>query len=130
MDQEKIIIVKKSENFKISEHLSHHEFRCQCQEPFCTHTLINFRIGVLFEKLRSICGNVPLHVTSGFRCAYNNHISGGSSPVSQHLIGQALDIMPPSHIRIEDFNEMAKEAGFTYTYFNRNKNFVHMDMRR
>lgn len=43
------------------------------------------------ERVREIVGE-PLMITSGYRCAALNTYVGGS-PVSQHILGEAIDIV-------------------------------------
>lgn len=45
----------------------------------------------VLDKAREVCG--PLVVTSGFRSAALNRAAGGSE-TSQHLIGEAVDLIP------------------------------------
>lgn len=44
------------------------------------------------ERLRSLAGDKPLHVNSGYRCPNHNAQVKGSSPDSTHLYGIAADI--------------------------------------
>jgi hypothetical protein len=47
------------------------------------------------EGIRSICGSVPVTVTSGYRCPQLNTAVGGASN-SAHLYGSAADIVIPT----------------------------------
>lgn len=124
-------IFKKNIEFKISEHLSHKEFRCQCINPFCMHTLIDSKIGPIFETLRAGCGNKAIIITSAYRCSERNFSAtgGNGSPVSMHLVGKALDMIPPIGIKLDEFKELALIAGFTFAYANENLGYVHADIR-
>lgn len=45
------------------------------------------------EEVRSLLG-VPLHISSGYRSAAVNKAVGGA-PMSQHLLGEAVDFIAP-----------------------------------
>ena len=124
-----IAIVKKHSTTNVSEHLSLKEFDCHCNNPFCRHTLVNYRVGVIFESLRELCGNKPIRVNSAFRCSEHNFSVGGVH-LSKHLLGEALDLAPPADVSLDDFKLLAKQAGFTFVYINKDKNFMHVDIRR
>ncbi len=84
---------------------------------FSTHELADRRTGELdgevghlvehLERLRSICGDRPLTIVSGYRSPSTNAAVGGASR-SQHLYGRAADI-PPGYATVAQ----AEEAGFT-----------------
>jgi hypothetical protein len=52
----------------------------------------------IFEPVREILGNQPLHVDSGFRCLALNALLPGSSSTSQHCKAEALDLLPKSSL--------------------------------
>lgn len=47
------------------------------------------------ERVRAVLGNVPIHVSSGYRCAKLNAAIGGSAN-SQHMKGEACDFIAPT----------------------------------
>lgn len=51
-----------------------------------------WHLALFAEQVRAIL-NVPIRITSGFRCAELNSAVGGSK-TSQHTLFQALDIIP------------------------------------
>jgi len=57
------------------------------------------------EPLRVVAG-VPLHCDSGYRCPQLNSKVGGIRD-SQHLLGQAADIVPPPGVSVEELFELA-----------------------
>ena len=65
----------------------------------------------VLEPLRDVVG--PLQVTSGFRSASLNEAINGSTS-SQHMKGQAADLIPINTSRDDAFLELIKliEAGF------------------
>jgi zinc D-Ala-D-Ala carboxypeptidase len=48
----------------------------------------------ILQPIRDHVG-VPIHVNSGYRCKARNDVTKGSSPVSQHLCGEAADLHVP-----------------------------------
>lgn len=74
-----------------ARYFSETEFRCRCQRPECEAPLeISGELLGLLDEMRADVGR-PLHITSGFRCAYWNERSGGL-PGSAHLDGTEADI--------------------------------------
>jgi uncharacterized protein YcbK (DUF882 family) len=59
------------------------------------------------ERLRSLCGDRPLRIVSGWRSVATNAAVGGAR-ASQHLYGRAADITPGYATAAQ-----AREAGFT-----------------
>jgi hypothetical protein len=70
------------------------------------------RLSKLLESIRSILGNKPLKVNSGFRNEALNKAVGSKSKASKHTVFEAVDITPPMPIR-EAFNALmnAQRAG-------------------
>lgn len=56
------------------------------------------------ESVRGVLG-CPLTVTSGFRCLKLNNRIGGSA-MSQHLFGEAIDIIPMKMSAFEAFSKI------------------------
>jgi len=75
------------------------------------------------EVLRSICGNRPLRILSGWRSTATNAAVGGA-PGSQHLLGRAADI-PAGHATLSQ----ALRAGFRGVGLQ-GRWAVHVDVRR
>lgn len=48
------------------------------------------------EKIRKLTGGKSIQISSGYRCRFLNNIVGGS-PKSQHIRGEAADIICPSY---------------------------------
>lgn len=107
---------------KLSEHFDTAEFACKC----CGTAKVEPALIEKLETLRRLAGNLPLTVNSGYRCPRHNKAVGGS-PNSQHTLGTAADIRPPTGITVDDFAKLADEAGFTG--IGRYKSFVHVDIR-
>lgn len=91
---------------KLSPHFNSAEFECRGKDG-CKSILPNQKTLAALEKLRSICGNRPLRIVSGYRCSTRNGHVGGA-PRSRHLMGDAVDI-PEGYATIDQ----ARQAGFT-----------------
>ena len=107
---------KSTLNFQLSE------FECPC----CGENKIT---GALVTKLQSLRDmiNMPIHITSGYRCAeYNKKIGGYSD--SPHIKGKACDIT--ANIPIWFLAKMAKEVGFTRVGLYPNNGFIHIDLMK
>lgn len=106
--------------------LSLGEVRCKCTRKACRMTLVSDDLLIHYYALRKEIGG-PLAITSGYRCQAHNFKVGGA-PLSQHCMGNALDILCPVQFTVDEFAEMAKDAGFSFIkkYHNR----IHADVRR
>ena len=51
---------------------------------------------VAMEQVRTLLGDRPIHVTSGYRSDELNRKTPGSSPTSAHVNGLAMDFICPS----------------------------------
>ena len=74
----------------LSEHFSRAEMACHC----CGNLPLNGISQALLnglEKLRTVIGNKPIHVTNAYRCESHNAECGGVKD-SQHVKGCAADI--------------------------------------
>lgn len=84
------------------------------------------RLANQLEKVRSLCGNRPVFVTSGYRSPELNKAVGGSK-YSQHMDGYAADIVIPGLTPYEvctkirdsniDFDQLIHEFG-RWTHFS------------
>lgn len=108
-------------------HFKESEFRCPC----CGKADIDPELIRRLEILRRLCGNRPIMITSGYRCAKHNAEVGGAHN-SQHVKGQAADIkvkiskgkyMDPERVAVK-----AREAGFTFVKVY--PTWTHCDIRR
>lgn len=123
-----------TDNFSLSE------FKCECGGRYCTGypVILNVQLLKNIQDVRDEFGQ-PITITSGMRCRpYNNSLAGSSS-VSRHMDGKALDIY---------MNRTRTEAGrktvmaywkklpkYNYTYCNiggdypNMGNAVHVDVK-
>lgn len=118
---------QKEESFKLSLHLKHSEFRCKCNYPDCTFTLVDFYILENYEVVRSLL-NMKLRCTSGFRCQrHNSDVSGVDA--SFHKLGLALDLQPFDKESKKKFNhdldKLENACRQQFSFVKRYETFVH-----
>lgn len=94
----------------LSQNFSEHEFACQ--DGFCPHCGGAGPVdSVLVDVVQEIRDelDMPLKITSGFRCpTYNRTI--GSKDTSQHCRGRAADIAIPDSVDPEEFFELCEDV--------------------
>ena len=94
----------------------------------------------VIANLKSLCENVlqplrnalgcPIVITSGFRCAVLNKKAGGQSN-SQHLMGQAADLVVPRKDLKDVFNYIKSHLNYDqllYEYSKTDK-WIHVSFR-
>lgn len=62
------------------------------------------------EGIRHLCGDVPMNVHSGYRCAAVNGATLGSSSTSQHPRCEAIDFDIPGQTIEQTFNLLLQSA--------------------
>ncbi len=114
---------------KLCYGLSLLEFQCRCSE--CRAAVISENLLSCYCKLRRKAG-VALSINCGHRCQFHNEEVDGVA-LSQHILGTAIDIAYTNNLKElytpEEFIALAKECGFTYCYYDKKKNFFHLDCR-
>jgi len=113
-----------------SEHFSKRELACRCG---CGTCKMEPELLLLAEKIRVILGEIPMYVTSAYRCPRHNARVGGS-PQSHHMEGKAMDFtvhdlnLLDAHDRIVRAWErgVLPELG-GIGYYER-KRFIHVDV--
>lgn len=100
----------------IGKYVSEDEVKCKCDRHWQTighgeHAkqvnrldhVIDKRVINMFDAIRERVGQ-PLEITSGYRCIPHNAEVGGV-PDSQHVLGTAIDLVPPDGMtRTELYN--------------------------
>ena len=71
----------------LSAHFSTDEFRCHCG---CGMAIVQPSLIKALEEVRGLI-NMPLHITSGYRCPAHNKACGGATK-SEHMAGLAADV--------------------------------------
>nr|WP_321499942.1 D-Ala-D-Ala carboxypeptidase family metallohydrolase [uncultured Dethiosulfovibrio sp.] len=113
-----------------SEHFSRQELSCRCGCGACE---MKPELLLLAEKIRVILGEIPIYVTSAYRCKKHNAKVGGS-PTSRHMEGQAMDFYV-RHLSVSDAHDkilkawsrgVLPELGGIGLY--KQKNFIHVDV--
>ena len=113
-----------TKNFKLSE------FKCECGGRYCTGYPAKLSSQLLknLQDVRDEFG--PTTITSGMRCKTYNRSLAGSSSVSKHLDGKALDIYNEGTCtesgRKEVMKFVKKLKGHNYTYCNIGGNYPNM----
>ncbi len=119
-----------------SLHLSWDELAChdpgRTPYPDCLRPNVAPRLAREFERVRSACGGRPITVGSGYRTTlWNGIVDGGE--FSQHPLGTALDLYPPTGWTIARFYEaiyrIARQTGSAISGLGLYPNFVHIDIR-
>lgn len=80
----------------------------------------------VLEPIRDILG-VPLKVNSGFRCRELNAVVGGV-PTSQHVKGEAADIVPIGLTIEEAFNKLRAAKGLRYGQLIHEGTWIHVSL--
>jgi hypothetical protein len=116
-----------------SVHLTWQELACKDGTPYPKEFIKDgrvFKLAMMFEQIRRMCGNFPLHINSAYRTPKWNRKVGGARN-SQHLQGLALDIEPPENLTVAEFYDLIHsnylELGVTGLGYY--KTFVHCDCR-
>jgi len=86
--------------------------------------MIHPRLVRMLEKLRSLDGNRPIRITSGYRCPPHNREVGGVEH-SLHMRGQAVDVAVMA-VHQPQFCDNARAAGFDSVLLYSSRHYVHL----
>ena len=110
---------------KLSKNFSAYEFDCRCGKCDVTGDQMNKGLIFKLQTIRDIA-NKPLPISSGIRCQAHNNNLPGSSPTSQHLTGNAADII----IQDSRLRYLVVRAGIKLNMcVGVSDNFIHLDTR-
>lgn len=116
------IIAKK----KITDHFAAREFACN----HCGKVMIDLDLVNQLEQFRSLAGNVPIQITSPYRCPEWNKHEGGSSN-SLHMQGRAVDFEMYNKFNGVDMFKKAvtvfNRVGFYHSNINPKECYMHVD---
>ena len=86
------VFKKEKENFLLCLGLKYNEFKCKCNNKRCRYTVISNKFLEKYSHFREDL-DLPVLVTSGFRCQVHNEKVGGVEN-SFHTMGFAIDVKP------------------------------------
>jgi hypothetical protein len=81
----------------------------------------------LFEPIRHLLGDMPLHIDSGYRCPELNSAVGGV-PTSQHMLAQALDLTSTT-ISVRDMIRLLIQSNISYDQIIEEGTWLHVSYR-
>lgn len=123
---------KKGQAVQLSKNFKSTEFDCN-GKGCCTETPIEEKLVDVLQKVRDHFG-VSVNLNCGYRCPVHNSKTKGASSTSQHMKGNAADIVVKNvhPMRVARFIETI--PGFAgrigcYTWDDSGKGFVHVDVR-
>lgn len=118
-----------------SQHLSWRELACKdgTAYPHAWRLDRAVVLAVTFEDIRTLLGNQPLIINSGYRTAAYNARLEGAAVKSQHVEGRAIDFRHPVFSPREVFTRIrsAQRRGHLPLLggLGLYRSFVHMDVR-
>ena len=111
-----------------SKYFSEAETQCHCG---CGGNKVNPLLLEMLDKLREMIGG-PLELSCAYRCEKHNAETPGSSKNSQHVKGNAADVIVPDYGHchtVEQLAWYAQEVGFDGIGMYPEDGFVHVDVR-
>ena len=85
-----------------------------------------------FETIRQACGDRPIRILSAYRTKTHNRNIGGARK-SQHVEGRALDLRPPTGMKMRQFEAIVEaviaEDTTAIRGMGRYRRFLHIDVR-
>ena len=108
----------------MSEYFKPEEFECHCG---CGEKDVNPKLIELLERIRTSFGR-PIEIVSGHRCEAHNKECGGK-PHSQHLLGNAADIVINGVAPVDVQEYLMKHFDSDCRGLGRYKTFTHIEVR-
>lgn len=113
---------KSINNILITNNFRLYEYDCPC----CRIVRLSSTLVSVIQKLRDYI-EIPVRLTSGFRCSSHNEKVGGKVN-SGHKKGCCVDI--ESYYKIRQISDRYwKSFGFTKVLFYLDRNFIHLSVR-
>ena len=118
----------KGQSVKLSANFNSTEFDCQ-GKGCCSQTIINPQLVKYLQKIREHF-NVPITITSAYRCPTHNSRVGGA-PGSRHSKGDAADVVVKGHSprEVAQYCESIGIKGIGLYETAADGYFVHIDTR-
>lgn len=112
---------RRGDNVQLSKHFNTCEFECRCGK--CQEVFI---FDIHIDKLQELRDKIdmPIAITSGYRCPEHNAAVGGAKK-SQHMLGTATDIIVRDLSPIDVYNICDKMFDGVGKY----DSFTHVDSR-
>lgn len=111
-----------------SKYFSKAETECHCG---CGGNVVNPILLKKLDQLREMIGG-PLELSCAYRCPKHNAEIPGSAPNSQHVLGNAADVLVPDYGHCNTAEQLAwyaQEVGFDGIGIYPESGFVHVDVR-
>lgn len=122
-----LITFKTGDKTPITKNFTRAEFQCPCG---CTAQMVDEMLAQKLQIIRTIY-NVPLKITSGYRCVKHNAAVGGAKS-SKHLYGIAADVKDPTgKLNPVALGILANHTfGGVGIYWYGTAAFIHVDLRK
>lgn len=109
----------------MSKYFGDSELQCHCG---CGGEVINPVLEEYLDKLWEYVGQ-PLTLSCAYRCPAHNAEIPGSVPNSQHVLGNAADVIVPDGMTVDELGDAAVAVGFDGIGRYYDADFVHCDVR-
>lgn len=131
-DGELMKTYKKGQAVQLSKNFKSTEFDCN-GKGCCSATPIAAELVTILQNVRDHF-DVPVSLNCGYRCPVHNAETKGASKTSQHMKGNAADIVVKGVHPVRVARYIETIPGFAgrigcYTWDDKGKGFVHVDVR-
>jgi uncharacterized protein YcbK (DUF882 family) len=84
------------------------------------------KLAVVLEKVRSVCGDLPMSVSSGYRSPDVNNAVGGAK-TSAHVLGLAADFTVAT-LGLRQVFDMIRSSGIVYDQLILEPRWIHLGL--
>lgn len=112
----------------MSKYFSEEETRCHCG---CGQNHVNPLLLEKLDAMREMIGG-PIYLSCAYRCPAHNAEIPGSAKNSQHVLGNAADVLVPDYEHCHTVDQLAwyaQQCGFDGIGRYYSDEFVHVDVR-